>query len=181
MQWVNRSMWKRLPKLIMAAAWLIASVTPAVHATGATNVPKLLAEKVVVQKAQRRLLLFANGSVLRSYRIALGRNPDGHKTQMGDGRTPVGSYVLDWRNTNSRFHRAIHISYPNADDRVSAHKRNVDPGGAIMIHGLPNGRGAIGPDHTKWDWTDGCIAVTNREMDEIWSLIPNGIPIQIRP
>lgn len=172
---------KELLTLFMVVTCLMLAAAPASHATGATSVPKILAEEVVVHKAQRRLLLLVNGTILRSYQIALGKNPDGHKTQMGDGRTPVGSYVLDWRNENSRFHRAIHISYPNADDRARAGRRNVDPGRAIMIHGLPNGRGAIGRDHLKWDWTDGCIAVTNREMDEIWSLIPNGTPIRIRP
>lgn len=181
MQWVTRSMRKIRPTAILALAWLMTPLPSAVHAGGTVNAAEIKAEEVVVDKAQRRLVLLANGSVLRSYRVALGSNPVGHKIRAGDGRTPVGSYVLDWRNANSRFHRAIHISYPNARDQTRAAGRKVNPGGAIMIHGLPNGRGAIGRDHIKWDWTDGCIAVTNREMDEIWALVPNGTRIHIRP
>ena len=99
----------------------------------------------------------------------------------GDGRTPEGSYRLDWRNPDSRYHRSIHISYPAPEDRARARRLGVSPGGDIMIHGLPNGRGWIGAAHAGYDWTDGCIAVTNAEMDEIWALVDNGTPIEIRP
>jgi murein L,D-transpeptidase YafK len=139
------------------------------------------ADRVVVDKSERRLSLLRDGKVIRSFRVALGRDPVGAKSREGDGRTPEGRYVLDWRNKQSRFYRSIHISYPNPADRRRARTGGVSPGGAIMIHGLPNGRGAIGAEHARWDWTDGCIAVTNAEMDEIWSRIDNGVPIEIRP
>lgn len=143
--------------------------------------PLLLAHKVVVLKSLRRLLLLRDGRVLRSYRVALGRNPSGPKVLVGDGRTPEGLYRLDWRNPNSSFYRSIHVSYPNQKDLQRAQKLGASPGGDIMIHGLPNGREAIGSEHAKWDWTDGCIAVTNEEMDEIWLAIENGTVIEIRP
>ena len=138
-------------------------------------------EKAVVFKAQRRMELIQKGKVWKSYRVALGGNPVGHKMQRGDGRTPEGIYVLDRRNPRSQFHRSIHISYPNSADRASARRRGVSPGGDIFLHGLPNGMGAVGAAHTMRDWTDGCIAVTNEEIEEIWKVVPNGTPIEIRP
>jgi len=113
--------------------------------------------------------------------VSLGRNPRDHKVEEGDGRTPEGRYTLDWRNPNSRFYRAIHISYPNARDRARAAELGVDPGGSVMLHGLPNGLEDIGRSHVGKDWTDGCIAVTNQEMDEIWEKTPDGTPIEIIP
>ena len=148
---------------------------------GATEPVAMFADKVVVFKALRRLMLMRDGTPIRSYRIALGRQPVGPKVQEGDGRTPEGHYVLDWRNPQSRFYRSIHVSYPNAADRRRAHRRGVSPGGDIMIHGLPAPAAEVGADHVKWDWTEGCIAVTNDEMDEIWELVDNGTPIDIRP
>ena len=139
------------------------------------------ADRVVVAKAARKLLVYRGDRLLATYRIALGRNPIGHKEREGDGRTPEGSYVIDFRKRDSDFHRALHISYPNNEDRRRAGQRKVPPGGAIMIHGLPNGMGRIGKAHTLRDWTDGCIAVTNEEIEEIWRLVPNGTPITIRP
>ena len=134
-----------------------------------------------VLKAERRLLLFRGEQLLAAYRIALGSQPEGPKEHRGDGRTPEGRYVLDWRDSKSEFHRGIHISYPNAQDRARAAAAGVSPGGGIMIHGLPNGLGEIGADHAASDWTRGCIAVTNEEMDEIWQAVPNGTPIEILP
>lgn len=141
----------------------------------------LKADKVVVLKRERRLLLLHQGRVVRAYRIALGRNPEGPKVRDGDGRTPEGRYVLDWRNEHSRFHRSIHISYPNAADRARARRLGVRPGGDIMIHGLPGRLANLGPAHARRDWTEGCIAVTNREIDEIWSVIEDGTVIEIHP
>ena len=138
------------------------------------------ADKVVVLKEARRLLLYRGNEVLASFRVALGRNPMGRKIRQGDGRTPEGHYVLDWRNPKSRYYRSIHISYPSAADRSHARKHGVSPGGDIMIHGLGRERDGIGADHVKWDWTDGCIAVTNAEIDRIWRLVANGTPIEIR-
>ncbi|WP_186400748.1 murein L,D-transpeptidase family protein [Stappia sp. P2PMeth1] len=139
-------------------------------------------ETVLVEKAERRLhLVDAAGTVLKSYTIALGRDPIGPKQREGDGRTPEGRYTIDWRNPNSAYHLSLHISYPDAADRRRAAERGEDPGGMIMIHGLRNGLGWLGALHHYADWTDGCIAVTNEEIEEIWRLVPNGTPIEIRP
>src|SRR3546814_6719067 len=100
--------------------------------------------------------------------------------QRGDNRTPEGEYVLGGRNAGSRFYKSIHISYPNEADRISARERGVNPGGSIMIHGVPPDLTDLGADHRLWDWTNGCIAVTNGEMDEIWNLVDSGTPIEIR-
>ena len=141
------------------------------------------ADKVIVIKSERVLQVMKNGKRLETYRIALGRNPEGHKTRQGDRKTPEGNYILDWRNPQSKYHLSIHISYPNASDIRNARTRGVSPGGDIMIHGQPPER--------RWlrrfqrllcgDWTDGCIAVTNREMEEIWRSVPDGTPMEIRP
>lgn len=125
--------------------------------------------------------LLRNGEVIRSYRISLGSNPQGHKQREGDGRTPEGSYRIDWRNPRSKFHKSLHISYPNAQDRRAARSLGVPPGGAIMIHGLPNGWGWAAPFLAPWNWTDGCIAVSDAEMDEIWNAVRDGTPIEIQP
>ena len=138
-------------------------------------------DRVLVLKGERELRLLAGARTVRAYRVALGPAPAGPKRQLGDGRTPEGVYVLDWRNPGSRFHRSIHISYPGPADRERARQLGVDPGGAIMIHGLPNGKGWIGPEHARFDWTDGCIAVTDAEMDEIWAMVEDGTPIEILP
>lgn len=139
------------------------------------------ADRVVVFKSQRVLVLLKDGQEFRRYKIALGTSPVGPKTQLGDHKTPEGTYVIDSRNAASHFHRALHISYPNAADRERAAKLGVRPGGEIMIHGLPNGWGKIGETHLLRDWTDGCIAVTNEEIDEIWRLVQNGTPVEIKP
>lgn len=139
-----------------------------------------VADHILIEKSKRTLSLYRSGRVLRTYSVALGPNPVGHKQQQGDGRTPEGRYVIDFRKPDSRFHRALHISYPNAEDRRRAHRRGVSPGGDIMIHGLPNGS-KLGAAHRLNDWTLGCIAVTNDEMEEIWRVVPNGTSVEIRP
>jgi murein L,D-transpeptidase YafK len=113
--------------------------------------------------------------------VALGGTPVGAKEQQGDHKTPEGRYILDRRNAKSRFYKSIHVSYPNEQDKERAARRGVSPGGDIMIHGLPNGFGWLGATHRAQDWTDGCVAVTNQEIDEIWELVPDGTPIEIRP
>jgi murein L,D-transpeptidase YafK len=139
------------------------------------------ADAVLVLKSERTLVLLKAQQPLKRYRIALGENPVGHKMQEGDGRTPEGRYKLDFRNPRSIAHRALHISYPNAADVAQAQARGVSPGGAVMIHGLPNKVWWLGRIHRWMDWTDGCIGVTNGEMDEIWRAVPVGTPIEIRP
>lgn len=139
------------------------------------------ADRVLVVKSARTLSLLNHGHVLKVYKVALGGDPIGAKTRQGDHKTPEGIYVLDRRNEHSKFYRAIHISYPNAQDREHARALGASPGGDIMLHGLPNGYGWIGKGHRARDWTDGCIAVTDEEIDEIWRAVPNGTVIEIRP
>jgi len=139
------------------------------------------ADQVIVVKSQRTLTLLSQGKVLRTYKVALGGAPSGAKEQQGDHKTPEGRYILDRRNAKSSFYKSIHVSYPNAEDNKRASQRGVAPGGDIMIHGLPNGFGWLGATHRAQDWTDGCVAVTNEEMDEIWELVPDGTSIEIRP
>ncbi len=136
---------------------------------------------VVLHKGARRLELYENGSLLAAYRVSLGRHPIGPKQRQGDGRTPEGQYRLDYRNSNSAFYRALHISYPSSADIAAARDRGVDPGGLVMIHGMRNGLGWIGRLHLAVNWTDGCVAVTDREMDEIWRAVPDGTKIIIKP
>jgi murein L,D-transpeptidase YafK len=154
----------------LATAQFVAGSAPALHA-----------DRVLVLKKDRTLQLLNHGKVLKTYKIALGGDPIGPKTRQGDHKTPEGIYVLDSRNAHSRFYKSIHISYPNAQDRAAAHTNGVLPGGDVFVHGLPNGYGAIGAAHRLHDWTDGCIAVTDAEMDEIWRAVPDGTPIEIRP
>ena len=139
------------------------------------------ADRVVVDKAQHVLTLMNGDRILKTYRVSLGRRPAGPKVQQGDHRTPEGNYVLDRRNEHSRFYRSIHISHPSPADRQRAAAAGVPPGGDVMIHGLPNGFGWLGETHRLYDWTDGCVAVTDPEMDEIWRAVPDGTPIEIRP
>lgn len=165
----------------VAVAWALLSYPATAKDLRLAALPNLKADHVIVEKAKRRLTLWANGRLLRSYRVALGRSPRGPKLREGDGRTPEGMYVLDWRNPDSEYHKSIHISYPGPNDLALASSRGVDPGGLIMIHGLSPMKAPLGPDHAWRDWTDGCIAVTNREIDEIWRLVEDGTPIIIRP
>ncbi|MEM6812077.1 MAG: L,D-transpeptidase family protein [Pseudomonadota bacterium] len=141
------------------------------------------ADFVLVQKSQNKMFLKRDGRVLRSYSISLGQNPVGPKLERGDLRTPEGRYYLNYKNDDSQFYRSIHISYPNEYDIARAERRGVDPGDAIVIHGLPNDirdrdiEGYLSPKN----WTEGCIAVRNSEMDEIWSMVDLDTPIEIRP
>jgi len=144
---------------------------------------RLVADQVVVKKSERKLMLLSRGKVIREYRVALGDNPRGHKMHEGDERTPEGNYVLDWRNPRSNYYKSIHVSYPNSEDRFFAQLMGYEPGGMIMIHGKPNyvRSPAVMKEYDRRDWTDGCIAVDNREMDEIWYAVRDGTPIRILP
>lgn len=139
------------------------------------------ADKIVIEKAKRKLILLSKGKIIKTYKIALGRHPKGAKTKRGDKKTPEGIYTIDYRIRNSGYHRALHISYPNQKDLKRAEKQKVDPGGDIMIHGIKNGFGWLGRLHRLTDWTLGCIAVTNSEIEEIWNLVPNGTVVEIKP
>ena len=139
------------------------------------------ADHIVVLKKQRTLELFSHGKVIKTYKVALGSDPVGPKTTEGDHKTPEGIYILDFRNAHSQFYKSIHISYPSEQDRTAARLKGISPGGDVFLHGLPNGYGAIGSTHRLRDWTDGCIAVTNQEIDEIWKAVPDGTQIEIKP
>jgi outer membrane protein assembly factor BamD (BamD/ComL family) len=139
------------------------------------------ADRILIEKNARRLMLISQGEVLKSYKIALGGNPIGPKERQGDNKTPEGTYVIDGRNMDSRFHLSLHISYPNERDKNRARNLGVSPGGDIMIHGIKNGFSWVGDAHTGVDWTKGCIAVTDEEIEEISKLAPNGTIVEIRP
>ena len=138
-------------------------------------------DHVVVKKSERRLYLMDGSRTLYSYRISLGDHPEGRKYFEGDERTPEGHYVLDWRNPNSQFYKSIHISYPTASERAEAAALGFQAGGDIMIHGLPNDVGDWAFAFKGLDWTNGCIAVSNQAMDQIWKLVADGTPITILP
>lgn len=132
------------------------------------------ADRIVVDKSDRRMQLLRNGKVLRTYTVRLGDAPRGHKRQQGDEKTPEGEYRISDRNPNSRFHLSLRVSYPDADDRRQARARGVDPGGDIFIHGGT-------PRLYPLDWTDGCIAVTDSEIEDLWQRVSTGTPIRIDP
>lgn len=140
-----------------------------------------IGDKIVVYKKLREMKLLKGTDTLKTYRICLGSNPVGPKQRQGDGRTPEGNYVIDWRKPNSLYHMAMHISYPGASDKARAKKAGVSPGGMIMIHGLPNSYVAPDDGRPLPDWTDGCIAVRNSEIEELWRCIPDGTMITILP
>jgi murein L,D-transpeptidase YafK len=140
-----------------------------------------LADSIVVRKSERQLYLMRKGTVLRSFKIALGLRPDGHKQYEGDYRTPEGKYRLIRRNPNSEFFLSIQVSYPNEDDVARARKQGLRPGGAIMIHGQPNIPTRSKDYYATVDWTEGCIAVSNSDMVEIWLMTPPDTPIEIQP
>lgn len=148
-------------------------------------VPVSLAQPSVdfvrVVKSERKLMLFSGGQVVREFRIALGGNPAGHKQEEGDQRTPEGSYILDYKKSDSAFYKAVHISYPNVHDLAAAKQRGVRPGGQIMIHGQKNAGGRWAFLSEFVDWTKGCIALKNEEMDVLWNLIAEGTKIEILP
>jgi murein L,D-transpeptidase YafK len=139
----------------------------------AVELPK--ADLVLVKKSERKMYLIKNDKPFREYKVAFGANPEGHKQQEGDERTPEGRYILDYKKSASSFYKAIHISYPNEQDKKRAKEKGVNPGGLIMIHGQKNGF------TQSFNWTDGCIAVKNIEMDEIWTSVNVGTPIIIKP
>jgi murein L,D-transpeptidase YafK len=147
----------------------------------AANALGFVADSVVVEKKARRLTLYSRGEAMRVYRVALGKNPVGDKVRQGDNRTPEGLFRIDHRNPNSKFYLALHISYPDSAHQARAAKLGVAPGGDIMIHGLPAWASKAGPSHRQDDWTEGCVALTNQEIEEIWSVVPVGTRVHIKP
>ena len=147
--------------------------------TGASAQSRI--DHVVVLKRQHKLLLLSGDQVVKSYDVALGGGGLAPKRRQGDRRTPEGLYTIDYRNPASRFHLALHISYPQPTDKQRARQLGTDPGGDIMIHGLGPGYSWAGELHRNHDWTDGCIAVTDAEIEEIWRVVADGTPVEIRP
>ncbi len=139
------------------------------------------ADAILVEKAAHRLTLLRAGKPLRSYSVALGRSPIGDKVQEGDNRVPEGRFTIDRHLRGSRFHRALHVSYPDSAHAARAKALGVPPGGDIMIHGIRNGLGWVGRYHRLVDWTAGCVAVTEPEIEEIFAAVPDGTPVEIRP
>jgi len=145
------------------------------------RLPPPRADSILVVKSEHRLYLLHGGAVVRSYTVRLGLNPVGPKRHEMDFRTPEGRYVIDGRNPNSRYFRALHVSYPNAEDRREAAAQRVRPGGDIMIHGLPNAPQKPLSYYQTQDWTNGCIALSNEDLLELWALVPTRVPVVIRP
>lgn len=137
--------------------------------------------RIVVEKEKRLMTVYNGTRLLKSYRIALGGNPLGHKQHEGDSRTPEGRYIIDGKNPNSSFHLSLKISYPNRADTQKARRKGLSPGGAIMIHGTPGGLSTLNAMGFYSDWTAGCIAITNAEIEELFAAVRVGTPIVIRP
>lgn len=174
---------------LLAGVFLLVAATIGYAANKAIDVPAGMAPEPVkvtavrVMKSERLLeLLDKYGNVVRSYRIALGKNPIGHKEYEGDNRTPEGQYIINARNPKSDYYLSLRISYPNVDDRKMAKRKGVKPGGDIFIHGMPNGKSWMWWKYnTKKDWTNGCIAMTDKDIKEMWELVSDNTPITILP
>ncbi len=171
------------PKIFITALLLVCCIQFSAYCAESAQSAFLceVADKLLVEKSKRQLSLFANGKVLKVYKISLGKQPTGAKEREGDNKTPEGYYFIDYHKRDSNYYLALHISYPNENDLERARREGVSPGSAIMIHGIKNGLGWLGDLHQAWDWTGGCIAVTNEEMEELWWAVPDGTPIEIRP
>ncbi len=170
---ISERLWTRRNAVALTAGFF--AMGAASGASAFTQKRRVVADQVVISKRNRVMELKAGGKTLKRYRVNLGFAPDGHKIRSGDGRTPEGSYWINRRNPRSEFHLSLGISYPNAQDIVRAKAMGVNPGGDIFIHGGPNARSA----KRRGDWTAGCIAVTDAEMEEIWTLVPTGVPVTI--
>ena len=161
---------------ILAVAWMSVGVVSKLGAQTATRV-----DRIVVEKSKRTLTLMDGRKAVKTYKVALGGQPVGTKDRQGDHKTPEGIYSVDAKNPNSQFYKALHLSYPNPADRANARKLGVSPGGDVEIHGLGSKWGWLGAKHRLTDWTDGCVALTNEEIDEIYPLVKVGTPVEIRP
>jgi murein L,D-transpeptidase YafK len=178
--------------LLLSVAGLTHADEPGVQAIASEGVPTVaadpgfsaqlpIADQIVVRKSERRLYLLRRGEVFRSYRVSLGLIPQGPKERAGDFRTPEGHYQLTRRNSRSDYFLSIQVSYPNADDVRRAHTHHTDPGGSIMIHGLPNSLRHPPDYYTTADWTDGCIALSNSDMVEVWLMTQDNVRVEILP
>ena len=167
-----------LHALLACALCVVQRDTVPVRVASASTV---IADSLVLDKSDRVLTLYFEGRPVRRYAVALGKNPVGDKFSRGDGRTPEGLFYIESRNAQSKYHLALRISYPDAAHRAMAARRGLSPGGDIMIHGLPAAFASVGALHRQQDWTEGCVAVTNEEIEEIWRAVPNGARILITP
>jgi murein L,D-transpeptidase YafK len=165
--------------------WLLAlfclSFVALSQASAVETLDGKIIDKVLVLKSAHQLQLINDGKPLKTYRISLGKNPRGPKLMEGDKRTPEGFYWIDWRKTSNNFNLAMHISYPNITDSARARREGVEPGGMIMIHGTPDTEDTPEDLFHTLDWTDGCVAMRNMDMREVWNLVPDGTMIEIRP
>jgi murein L,D-transpeptidase YafK len=170
---------------VLSANMIVATPTPTlglVAASAMLTPPRLgLVDSIVVEKKAHTLTLFRDGKPTHTYLVALGSKPQGDKLRAGDNRTPEGIFYIDSRQPNSKYHLALHISYPDAVHRARSQAAGAEPGGDIMIHGLPNGLGKAGASHRLADWTNGCVALTDEEIEQIWSVVPIGTPVEIKP
>jgi len=170
----------QIARSALAVVALLVAQPPVFTATVGSNAVQK-ADRIVIVKSRREMTLMAAGKPLKTCKVALGAEPVGAKERQGDHKTPEGVYAIDSKVEHSRFHRALHISYPNQADRDRARKLGVSPGGAVEIHGLEDKFAWLGALHRQTDWTDGCVAVTNEEIDEIWPMVSVGTPVEIRP
>ena len=172
---------RKIARLALVICALALAVCFYGHHNGHPLPPETTIDRIVVEKATRKLSIFRDSKQIKTYRIALGRNPVGAKQAEGDMKTPEGIYKIDGRNAQSSFHLALHISYPSDNDNTRAAERGVSAGFDIMIHGIRNGLGWMGALHRWKDWTVGCIALTDEEIEELWRVTPDGTTIEIRP
>lgn len=178
-------MTKRTRNIVIAGSVVIAAILVLLWAVNRPVDPPLAdgitADFILVEKSAHRMTLYADGQEIRSYRVSLGRGGPAPKQREGDRLVPEGRYHIDARNPASAYHLSLKISYPDAADQAAAAARSESAGSNIMIHGIRNGLGWLGRAHLLVNWTAGCVAVTNSEMEEIWRVVPNGTPIEIRP
>jgi len=174
---------KTVPWLVARVTGLVLSLLLCVSSCGrdTPSASSKNVDRIVIVKSTHTMTLLSGSQVLKMYKVALGRQPVGAKQRADDHKTPEGKYVIDSKNPNSRFHLALHISYPNAADWERARRLGANPGGNIEIHGLESRFAWLGPLHRVIDWTDGCIAVTNSEIEEIWPVVPVGTLVEIGP
>lgn len=172
---------RRIVVLLVTTGLLVGAIYLYAHHNSNSLPAGTSIDGITVAKSERQLSVWRDGHKLKTYRVALGRNPVGAKQQEGDMKTPEGYYKIDSRNPHSDYHLALHVSYPSQEDTAQAAKRGLNAGFDIMIHGIRNGAGWIGAFHRMHDWTAGCIAVTDEEIEELYRITPDGTPIEIRP
>jgi murein L,D-transpeptidase YafK len=173
--------WSLTKWVTVRATLLVLLLGTVAWASGRTAAPAKKADLIIIVKSTRTMTLYSAHTVLKMYKVALSRDPVGPKERAGDHKVPEGNYIVDAKNPHSRFHLALHVSYPNAADRERARNLGVNPGGNIEIHGLPDKYAWLGSVQHYVDWTDGCIAVTDSEIEQIYPLVPVGTRVEIRP